>query len=237
MDSEEQTCYICYEPANANNQFCKSSPCLCRGSISIHTACLIEARKRSPTCSICKSFYADKTPGEYIELGRVGQLLRVSYINKDYYQYIYTVNNDGLKHGEFIMYYPSERVRAIQNYIYGELYGESKTFYDNEQNSLLATANYVNNQKHGILKSYTQSGQLQKEFNYNNGVQHGQCIEYNESGELYKVFNYANGVLDGECTIYFPRNLIKKMVYKNGQLESEKTIHNGIIRKIFCFIK
>ena len=234
MNSEEATCYICYESAAIDKPFCKTNPCPCKGTISIHTTCLIEARKRSSNCSICKSKYVEKTPGEYIELGSEGVLRKVSYINKDYYNYVYTINNEGVTHGEFKMYYPSGRLRAVQNYIYGEMHGECKTYYDNLQNSLLAVANYIANKKHGFLKSYTEDARLHKEFNYNSDVPHGLCCEYRFDGGLYKTFNYVKGVLHGECVIYHPRGLHKKLIYNKGVLESEQIYHNGIIEKMFC---
>lgn len=237
MDSEEPTCYICYEPATTEKPFCKANHCLCKGSLSIHTQCLIELRKHATKCTVCKSNFAEKTPGEYILLGREGNLRKVSYINKEYYNYVYTINSDGLSHGEFKIYYPSGRLRAIQNYIYGELFGEARTYYDNEANSLLGIANYMGNLKNGLLKSYTEDARLHKEFNYKSDVPHGLCNEYKFDGGLYKTFNYVNGVLHGECTIYYIGNLQKKLIYNNGVLESTKIYHNGIMRKLLGSIK
>lgn len=231
MDSEEATCYICYEPATADKLFCKTNHCLCKGSLFIHTTCLIDLRKHSSKCTICKSNYAEKTPGEYILLEAASGLRKVSYINKAYYNYVYTINKDGLTHGEFKIYYPSGRLRAAQNYLYGEMFGEARTYYDNEANSLLAIANYVANNKHGLLKWYTHDGRLEKEFNYYDDLLHGLATEYKSDGKLYKTCNYKGGVLHGEETVYLLHEFHKQRIYENGRCVSEMIYQNGRLKK------
>ncbi len=184
---EEETCYICYEPESADTPFCKPTPCLCKGSIHIHASCLIQLRRESPNCSICKSEYSNTSPG-FCKFDE--KTATIEFINDKLLRYVYKVNADQLIHGPMKVYYPSGRLHATYEYIYGETNGISRIYYDNEKSSLKQVVRYIAGKMDGELLLYMDDGSVHKRINYKQGVIDGAVYIYDKSmnGPVMRYF-------------------------------------------------
>ena len=171
LTMESDVCYICYESATNDNPFCKPLPCLCKGSIHIHNSCLVILRKNSTHCGICKTEFTNNTPGFTKFNPKTSSL---EYINEQQLRHVYTVNNDRLIHGPMYIYYPSGRLHSTYEYIYGEINGIMRSYYDNEANSLKQTVRYIANKMDGELILYYENATVYKTQHY----KFGQSAEY-----------------------------------------------------------
>lgn len=187
---EEDVCYICYEPESSTAPFCKPPPCICKGSIHIHTNCLVTLRRGgSDKCGICKTTFTNTSPGYYhCDINT----RKVTCINEHYLRHVYNVNMDNLIHGPLHIYYPSGRLHSTYEYIYGEISGIMKAFYDIEGSPLKQTVRYIASKMDGELLLYNSDNSLHKRINYKLGVLNGPLYIYEKYEPLVKY--YRDGV-------------------------------------------
>jgi antitoxin component YwqK of YwqJK toxin-antitoxin module len=126
-------------------------------------------------------------------------------------------------YGTFTYYYEGGQVKAINKFSDDGVIAESQTFHSNSK--LMAEGNYLNQQKHGLWKYYSDIDEkLVAEENYFKGELDGVCINYYpETGNILEVTNYKKGKLDGAYKKYFPdgQTLMTEGFYLDGLLEGE----------------
>lgn len=116
-----------------------------------------------------------------------------------------TVYRNGLKNGEYRLYYTNGQLR------------ESGTFVDGKLD--------------GVYEEFWGNGQLSGKAIYSQGVIIND-EKYHESGELKKKTNFKNGLKSGEVKIYYSNgNVGIEEFYKNDELEGIRRTYtrNGII--------
>lgn len=90
-------------------------------------------------------------------------------------------NNDGLLHGEKVVYYEDGKLAEQSNYTNGKLDGISKWF--SKYGGVIKEFTYKNDELHGISKYYNADGQLIAEGIYRNDQKHG-IWKYYENGVM-----------------------------------------------------
>jgi hypothetical protein len=94
--------------------------------------------------------------------------------------------------------------------------------------------------KEGILKQYSDTGNLFREASYKNGKLNGLVKNYSKNRRLKSVINYVNGMKDGESIQFYENGSkyleilynsdsikLKKKYHKNGKLMSELKFVRG----------
>ena len=197
---EADVCYICYEPDTVEQPFCKPNPCICKGSIHIHARCLVTLRQQggASVCGICKTEFKQGTPG-YMHVD--SNSLTIEFINEKMLRHVYTVNVDRLIHGPMRIYYPSGRLHSTYEYIYGEISGVMKAYYDCEKSPIKQVVRYVAGQMDCELLLYSAHGDVYKRINYKNGVLHGPLYIYGARGSAPSIQYYRDGVEVGTMSM------------------------------------
>ena len=171
-----------------------------------------------------KEFYEEsgelKAKGKYKDNKAVG-----------YWEYYFPEGNielkgeytqQGNKDGEWIWYYPDNKILMIENYYNGNYDG--KVFSLNEKGDTLFSGNYddglengkfmykndsvieehyyMNGLKHGNWKIYYPNGKLKETAHFDNDLQEGKTISYWENGRKKSKYNYTGGLLNGKSYIY-----------------------------------
>jgi antitoxin component YwqK of YwqJK toxin-antitoxin module len=113
------------------------------------------------------------------------------------YEYVLTRGSNGNKikqrHGFMRIYYPNGKILKEDQYVWGVLQGESR--------------------------SYTESGILFHIRNWSNGVLDGKSILYGSEGKIRMEENYKNGKREGEERLYFNNGKIESIfIYKDDRL-------------------
>lgn len=123
-------------------------------------------------------------------------------------------------------YYDSGKLLSVVHMTpEGKKTGEYKAYY--ETGELMSSANYNNDQLHGLVKDYHQNGKVQIEVNAVNGEIQGEYKEYSDDGKLIVVKNYKNSLFEGETKWFFENgNLEALETYKNGSLHGVRKGYN-----------
>jgi len=189
MDESIQ-CYICYEDESKNNPYAvEPNPCICKGSIVIHTKCLENVLKTSRNCSICKAKYnlkylPQKDGRELIETSEYGNRIE------------YTINERGEKHGSYIIKNTEGRTVLLHSYINGIMEGPYVEYYQNGQ--IKSVCKCRNNRIEGEFCEWDKNGNIVEESNYKDGQKHGECIRWVSEGwcRVAKTVNYVEGMCE-----------------------------------------
>jgi antitoxin component YwqK of YwqJK toxin-antitoxin module len=99
----------------------------------------------------------------------------------------------------------------------GKLNGMRTTYYKNSKTA--AEVSFVNGFKHGISKSFSQSGILINKINYKAGEMDGIAEFYDKEGQLIKKGTYLNGLKHGSWFEYENQQLVNELLYYYGSLE------------------
>jgi hypothetical protein len=198
MTDNEEVCYICYDPAGTDKPFCKEPPCSCTGSLKIHASCLVTLRSHgcadaATHCGICKQKFAEGTPGQYRQLAEGV----VEEIKENYHRHRYHLNKEGQIHGKMCVYYPSGRLQASFDYLYGEMNGYIKTYYDTAANTLRQVVRSIAGLYEDVLTMYYENGGILREIPYKGGERHGTSVEYSPNGQIVRTSDYAHDVNHG----------------------------------------
>ncbi len=106
---------------------------------------------------------------------------------------IHELYQNGLFEGAYKTYYESGQLAQEGNYINNQMQGEWKRYYKSGQ--LMEVATFKDNEENGAFKEYHENGNQKAEGEYLNGDnEHGLLKLYSESGELEKKMQCKNGI-------------------------------------------
>lgn len=98
----------------------------------------------------------------------------------------------GLKHGQWTIWYPNGKKR-----------------YECE---------YLNNLKHGIERFYFENGNIESEINYRKGKKNGRWTVWYENGQKYYEVSYSNNVREGKWFSWHSNGKkASEVVYRGGK--------------------
>ncbi|MBK6839344.1 MAG: hypothetical protein IPG90_14635 [Bacteroidetes bacterium] len=72
-----------------------------------------------------------------------------------------------------------------------------------------------------MSKWYKQNGKTTLEYSYKNGELQGPAKEYDDNGVIKREGNYISNNEEGEWKVYEDSVLVKKVIYKGGQIFRE----------------
>ncbi len=127
-------------------------------------------------------------------------------------------NKNGNVDGRDTLFYPSGKIKEIDEYKNDVLNGLSISFYLNGNKK--SEVKMTDGKEDGYYKGYYFNGQMQAEGWFVDDKSQGEWIYYNELGKLTTICNYLDGELNGYRTEYLPtgkKSLEQK--YHRGWLE------------------
>jgi antitoxin component YwqK of YwqJK toxin-antitoxin module len=113
-------------------------------------------------------------------------------------------------------------VKLMETYNNGILDGRRRMFYDGGQ--LQEDGMYKNGQRIGLTKWYKGDGTISAEHTYSNGILNGPAKEYDEKGRIKMSGQFLNNNETGEWQVYQDSVLVKKVIYKDGQIVKETPV-------------
>ena len=104
----------------------------------------------------------------------------------------------------------------IQSYFKGVKNGQFVRFYP--KNRIFEKRNYINGKKEGIHIGYWEDGSLAFEYNLKDDEYNGSLKEWNRNGQIIKSFNYVNGYENGSQKLWFDNGEVRSnYVIKNNR--------------------
>ncbi len=104
----------------------------------------------------------------------------------------------------------------IQSYFKGVKNGQFVRFYP--KNRIFEKRNYINGKKEGIHIGYWEDGSLAFEYNLKDDEYNGSLKEWNRNGQIIKSFNYVNGYEKGSQKLWFDNGEVRSnYVIKNNR--------------------
>ena len=97
-------------------------------------------------------------------------------------------------------------------------------YFDNNKKQVKFEINIISGQKHGLVKSYYENGQIEKDYNCTNGKKHGAVKSYYENGNLKNQLHYKNGNENGQFYSFYDN----KAKYRDGNFDK-----NGLVKEYF----
>ncbi|MDL2242988.1 hypothetical protein LJC25_04595, partial [Bacteroidales bacterium OttesenSCG-928-K03] len=153
---------------------------------------------------------------------------------------------DDVYHGEVRKYLRGNYLSEVTTYNMGVKDGPYKRYYADKPGVIMEEANYVNGNKDGVNKWYTNTGKALAEYNYKNGKFHGKNIQYYENGNKMSEEEYNNDIPVGAYKEYFENGITVKLTGeynsagkrhgdwieydKNGKVVSTKKYVNGELK-------
>lgn len=104
----------------------------------------------------------------------------------------YEVKN-GLKDGEFVLYFSNGNVEIKGNIVKGENEGQWNYYYPNR--TLESEGNFKDDLVNGKWLWYYPNGNLKEKGKYVNGKREGEWLSYNDDGSLYIKRYFKDNVL------------------------------------------
>lgn len=95
---------------------------------------------------------------------------------------------NGIKEGDFIIYYPNNKIQMIGKTSNNKNVGEWKYYY--VDGALESTGKYENDKPTGVWFWYYQNGKLAEEGIFNEGKRDGEWKSYDTSGTLQIIRKY-----------------------------------------------
>ena len=127
---------------------------------------------------------------------------------------------NGKKNGLRISYsYFGGRMKLLENYTDDILNGTKKTFY--EDGKIQEESNYKNGKRDGVVTWFLQNGSPSMEYTYENGQLQGPAKVFDENGKIKQEGIYRNDNEEGEWKEYKDSVLVKKIIYRQGQILKE----------------
>ena len=103
---------------------------------------------------------------------------------------------------------------------------QSKVVLKGNKYYLKKEASEIGNLVTARVLFFAKSGDLECDFNFKDGVFNGiQKLYKDVYFQLSSEENYKNGIPDGNSKFYKDGKLYKKVIYKNGNLISEKCLN------------
>ena len=153
---------------------------------------------------------------EYVE-GVKNGFFKGSFLDKNV-RYTYEGRYiEGIKHGEWIIRYPSGKRKAVLKYNYDRPYSKWVYFY--EDNKIEGYENFKNGVLDGEVANFDKNGDKTISATYKNGLLQGKICIFEDSQLKVDTF-FHNGKLNGEIKI-FSRNgkTLVDGVYKENNRE------------------
>lgn len=126
--------------------------------------------------------------------------------------------------GQWIYYHKSSKaIMATENYSKGKLEGLRSVFYPNGK--IAEEMIYVNNQKNGIYKRYTETGIIIEETHYKNDQYDGLAIFRDaDQGTIVSKGKFVNGKKSGVWQFFEKGKLVKEvnMSYSQNTSKAKK---------------
>lgn len=110
------------------------------------------------------------------------------------------VEKEGQRHGHYLSFYSTGKVKMEGYYLHGKLHGPS-IFY-NEEGIVLAKNWFVSGKRQGKSYWYYHSGTLYSLQSFLDGVWHGKQEYYYPDGQLKTLMQYVQGKLEGDVYLY-----------------------------------
>lgn len=175
---------------------------------------------------------------EFYEYHENGNVLLKAFKKKN------TKDGEFVLNGEFILYYEDGTKKMSgtllnnkkDGYIFN--YNEKGVIIDMEKYSLgvlnsrdtyyesghlKKISNYENDLLNGLFREFYESGELKYQYYYKDNKHHGEGKDYYKNGNLQAKGNLIDGKLEGLWQYYYENgNLKKEVIYKNGEIVSEK---------------
>ncbi len=126
---------------------------------------------------------------------------------------------EGIKHGEWIIRYPSGHKKAVVKYNYDKPYGKWSYFF--EDNQIESYENFENGSLSGETVIFNSKGEVITRVNYRDGLLNGPVVFYygGDTPELKTTF--VNGKINGDIKIFSRRGKeLLSGVYKNNKREN-----------------
>lgn len=199
-------CYICLEGGDVMSP----GPCMCRGSLSIHRACLQKVQQSTMSCGVCKARYSVVCDGSHRET--VGSKHIVYY----------TVN--GKRHGMYEEFDEDGDLLKRAYYYDGLLEGPYYVYHQDGE-SVMIECTYIAGKKEGEFYEFDEDANLISRRHYRNGVCDGLCQEYYDgTGErLFQEYRMLEGVRDGLFKEWAEDGrLVYQCIYDDGVKISEE---------------
>ncbi|MEZ5083580.1 MAG: toxin-antitoxin system YwqK family antitoxin [Bacteroidales bacterium] len=138
---------------------------------------------------------------------------------------------DDIPQGEFIYYYPDEKVKARSEFSQGGDYVKTTTYhysgnimtkgfyknkekdslwtYYNSEGTLLTEEFYLHNKKDGNWKTYYDNGQVSEEITWDKGKRNGPWKQYYADGAIKTQGAFADDEKHGLIEFYYPNGRIQ----------------------------
>lgn len=149
----------------------------------------------------------------------------------------YTVDKDGLKHGEFRRYFGKDTLAELSNYVHGLLDG-TRTIYD-EHGNVEITETYVRDTMHGPYRELFDDGKVKREGEYVHGAMQGIWKRYYPDGGLIEEVTIVDNMENGPFVEYHENGKLRaKGQYLEGDFEHDTLYlfdEGGVLeRKMLC---
>lgn len=120
------------------------------------------------------------------------------------------------RHGTWISYFPSGKIKTIISYLHGVKQGPEIRFENSGY--VVSKTTFVRNQMDGEFRAYSRGIVIERKF-YKGGELNGVVQKYYPDGSIQEESNYVKGVIDGEARWYDQQgNVTIRYVYENGEL-------------------
>lgn len=110
------------------------------------------------------------------------------------------LEKDGKKHGQWVLYYPSGKLKMSSYYENGVLHGPS-VFYS-EKGILLAKSYFIHGEREGKCYWYYPNGHLYSVQRFQSGSWEGKQEYLHPNGALKTLLQYSAGKLEGTPQLY-----------------------------------
>ena len=159
-------------------------PCMCRGSLSIHRACLQKVQQRTMSCGVCKARYSVVCDGRHHETVGSKEIV------------YYTVN--GKRHGMYEEFDEDGDLLKRAYYYDGLLEGPYYVYHQ-DSDRVMVECTYRSGKKEGEFYEYDEDENLISRRHYRDGVCDGMCQEYYDGAgsPLFQEYRMICGVRDG----------------------------------------
>ncbi len=111
------------------------------------------------------------------------------------------------------------RMKVLETFKEDVLEGIKKTFYDDGK--IQEEGAYKNGKREGVVKWFLQNGNPTMEYSYSDGELQGPAKVFDDKGRLKLQGDYKNNNEEGEWKEYQDSLLVKKIIYKQGQIVKE----------------
>lgn len=130
------------------------------------------------------------------------------------YLHDYFVNNQGKKQLIERVYYKNRLVEIV-HFLDGIKHGEYKLFYDTSEKKLVC--NYKNNKLDGEIEIFYKNGRTKEKASFKNGIQIGEYFEYFESGKVKQTSTYKDDKKIGESKYFYETGELKMVCDSENQ--------------------